>query len=190
MIRKLFYMHFIVITNFSNADNNSEGFYAGIGTGYGNDAVLGRLFIGYMLNRIIGVETAYTFWGTSTQSINVNSHILNYGQQPQSLEGQIVLSLPLGVSPLSLHGKFGLAYIYINGNNVSQNDYSINTIPGGSGVTSVGGIGMGLNFAKNIKLDLDWVSYGFIEPVNILATGNNAAKWLSNNIELNLSYHF
>lgn len=191
MLRKL-----LLILVFSSgscfADINTGGLYLGAGIGAGSSGMLGNLTIGEMFNRYIGIEGNYTFWGSnnvaSPIAINNQQYNINYTQNPQALNGQLYLNLPLGASPISVHAKIGMAYVFLNGGNASVNNFSVT--PTGAGFTSVGGIGAGLNIGRRVQVDLDWVNYGFIQPLGINTNSINVGSWSSNNAILSVNYHF
>lgn len=187
MLRKsLLAIASVLVFNCAYADLSRGGFYAGVGGGYGSSGVTGSIFGGYMFGKYLGLEASYNVWAGSSSSVSISNQSYGYSQTPQAINGLLLLNLPLGVSPVSIHAKLGVAYVNINGSTVYSGGYSVT--PNGSGLTSTAGLGVGMNVGNNILLSLDWLNYGFVQPVAIANSQNQS--WTSNNFLLNLGYHF
>lgn len=174
----------------ANADVNTGGWYAGLGGGISNNSGgTGQLNVGYLFG-LFGIEGNYTFWGNQSNTGNYNGMNFNYSlNSPQSLDAMFKLDIPLGQSPLSIHAGIGLAYAFLNSDDSLLPDGNSVT-PSGSAFTSIGNAGIGLNLGKSLKLNVDWNSYGFYQPVGITANGQTVGTWSTNNYLVNLNYYF
>lgn len=184
MLKKITTAIIISITTANSfADINTGGAYLGAGLGYGNNSMVEKVFAGYMVSKYWGLETDYTFWGSDNSSIG--AYNVNYTKSPQTLDGLLVLNVPLGGLSLAAHAKLGVSYVWLNTS--SSADYT----PSGNALTSAAGLGLSLTPWKHFELSIDWMTYGFIQPVGItVANNNSAATWSGNNYTLNLGYHF
>lgn len=178
----------LIITNYSNASD----MYIGVGGGFGNNSGVGKLYAGAGISQYFALEGDYEVWGSSQYTTNLYNGVTNssyqYTVNPQSLDLLLVGKLQLGASPISIHAKLGGAYVFVNSSNISSQGASYGTNSGG--FTAVGGLGAGLDVGKSIRIDIDWINYGFIQPVGITSSIGDVGTFSTNNYELGISYNF
>lgn len=190
------FVKIIIISSLTNLILNSyssaSDMYAGIGGGYGNNSGVGKIYVGADINQYFAIEGDYEVWGSSQYTSNLFNGISNnsyqYTVNPQSLDLLLVGNLQLGASPISIHAKLGGAYIFVNSSNITSQFASYGTNSGG--FTAAGGVGLGLNVGKAIRVDIDWINYGFIQPVGITSSIGDVGVFSTNNYELGIRYNF
>lgn len=170
------------------AQNNLEGFYTGFGTGfnvtsnsnliktYGADQQINGIRelgnppgyslpilidVGYRFNPYLSVEFSYSYSGNQQYvgpvGVSGNNDVF-WGSQ--NMFGLSALGyLPLNTD-LYLKGRFGLAYAM-----ATMTTYIGD--PGTKMVTSELGVGLQYFMTKYLSLDLDYINYGLLMPMQL-----------------------
>ena len=142
---------------------------------------------GYSFNNFLAAELLYSYSGNQTYPNLPGGGTYSGTQNTISLSA--VGFWPV-LSNIWLKGRIGLAGQQVNLTNYMGNANS-------TGLTSAIGAGVEYKIIKNISVDLDYVNYGLINPVNLnyqpCSTCTNigsAGSEMSNLYLLSLQYHF
>jgi len=181
----LLFSSFIVAATFSSAVfAEDQGFYAGVNLGIGkpninttngldkSSSAVGGIFLGYKVNKNIGVEAQYTGIGKVTDRINGTA-------KADAASLAVIGFLPLN-DEFNLYGKLGIA--------ATKTTVSTSLAPMND-ATRVGityGLGGEYNFNKSIGMRLGWDHYNAAVDI----TGGNKNNANANVISVGALYNF
>ncbi len=147
-----------------------------------NWALVGRLNLGYNIDKYNGFELGYNYNSLSSYTYPNNTGSLT--GNVSILDASYLLYLPTTVQKLSVFGRIGVAYDWINGN--SSNAIS----PSGSNFADVLGAGIKYNISPKTSLRVEWFENGVLIPVSINSGAYNIANFSEQTFMLGLNYHF
>lgn len=199
-------------TLFLIAQNSySSGFYIGVGSGINTTNTNNMIYstsvnqkqqttslgnvnenstpmainLGYQFNNFLSTELIYTYSGNQ----NYTSSIGNFWGSQNILALDAIGYLPI-LSNVFVKGRVGVAGYQSNLTTYIGN-------PNTTSLTSSLGAGLEYRFIKNISLDLDYINYGLINPVNLNYNPCNncnnigsAGSQSTNLYLISLQYHF
>lgn len=165
--------NFSINTNGSNLDNYALGF-------------LMRLNLGYNIDKYNGFELGTTYDFTTGHSYPNGMGNLN--TNAWTLDGSYILYLPTIVEKLSVFGRLGVAYDWINNN--SDCNCAGNPTVSGNGVADILGAGIKYNLSPQASFRVEWIANGLLFPVGIASTTTNVGSWTNQSFQLGINYHF
>jgi opacity protein-like surface antigen len=140
---------------------------------------------GYNINKISGFElgASYNFNSSHTSPIGSNSFNMN----ATTLDASYILSLPTVFEKVSVFGRIGFAYDWIN--SADSCGCVISNGMSGSGFADVLGAGIKYRLSTALSWRLEWIANGLLFPVGINA-GSMQANWTNQTFQTGLNYSF
>ena len=202
-----------VINNYSNA-TVSNGIYTGIELGAANQIInyqasafgentngvqlinsnvtfMGRFNLGYNADKNNGFELGTNYFFNSNSSTpNGND---NLSTNTTALDLSYIGYLPISQSKLSVFGRVGIAYDWINSstsNSCNCNNNQSSFQPSGSNFADVLGAGLKYNLSSHASIRLEWIANGLLVPVSINNGSQNIASWTAQTFVTGINYHF
>lgn len=129
-----------------------------------------RLNLGYTLNRYSSFELGgnYTFSNSFVSPIGSTFSLNN-----TSTDFSYLLNLPTTFNGVSVFGRIGAAYDWINSNSCNCNGGGVS----GSNLTDALGAGVRYNLTSNTSFRVEWLENGLIFPIGISSGSQNVASW-------------
>jgi opacity protein-like surface antigen len=171
----------------------STGAYIGFEAGVANEilnynaasAFLVRGNLGYNINKFNGFELGITYnFNVSYPGLNA---LENFNINATTLDATYILSLPAVVEKLSVFGRIGFAYDWLNSSGIC--DCTINKVMNGNGFADVLGAGIKYSISPKLFWRLEWIANGLIFPVGI-NSGRMQANWTNQTFQTGLNYSF
>ncbi len=165
-------------TNGSNLSNYSWSF-------------LTRLNVGYNIDKWNGFELAPSYIFSSNYQYPNNNSSVSFSAT--TLDLSYIGYLPISDTKLSVFGRIGIAYDWVNNGSNSGCSYSSTTQglnPAGSNFADILGAGIKYNLGPNSSFRIEWISNGLIFPVGINSGSTNVANWNVQTFQLGMNYHF
>ncbi len=154
-----------------------------------NYGFMGRLNFGYAFDRYNSIEIGPSYY--FSQNYNFPAGNGTMGVSATSLDFSYLPSLPISQSKLSVFGRLGFAYDWINSDVSSCNCNNFNNqVLSGSNFADVIGAGLKYNFSVHSSMRVEWIANGLFFPVGIGNGGVNAANWSTQQFLAGINYHF
>jgi len=150
--------------------------------------LLARLNLGYNGDKYNGFELGTNYYFSTSHSYPVGNSNLN--TNALTLDASYILNLPTAIEKLSIFGRVGVAYDWINIGNQSCNCNTSSNLQNGSGLADILGAGIKYNISPKTSFRLEWLSNGLIFPVAINNSFTNIANWNAQTFQLGINYHF
>ncbi len=147
-----------------------------------NWTFIGRLNLGYNVDKYTGFELGYSYNSLAGYAYPNNSGSLN--GTVSTLDASYLLYLPTTIQKLSVFGRVGLAYDWINGNQAD----ALN--PSGSGFADLLGAGVKYNINPKTSFRFEWLENGVLNPIGVNGGSTPVANFSQQTFLLGLNYHF
>ena len=143
---------------------------------------MGRFNLGYNADKYNGFELGFNYNALPGYAYPNNAGSLT--GSVSTLDASYILYLPTIVQKLSVFGRVGVGYDWINGN--SSNGLS----PSGANFADVLGAGIKYNISRKMSFRLEWMGNGLLIPVSVNSGSTNVANFSEQVFMLGLNYHF
>lgn len=173
--------------NFSNGSFNLNS--NGLNLATAATAFLLRGNLGYSFNKYSALEVGSTY--TFNSSI-VNPAGGNFNINATTIDLSYLLSLPTSVDRLSVFGRIGFSYNWINSaseGNCTCNPNSSTTGINGSNFADVLGAGIKYRLSPSLSWRIEWIANGLLFPVGLTGNGVNAS-WVNQTFQTGINYSF
>jgi hypothetical protein len=155
-----------------------------------NYSFLGRVNLGYNVDKYNGFELGTSYFFSSSSSYpNGNGSM---STNTTSLDLSYLLYLPISSTKISVFGRLGFAYDWINNANSGGCGCgtSSNLNPSGSNLADVIGAGLKYNIGPHTSFRIEWIANGLFFPVGINNGSQNIASWTAQTYQAGINYHF
>ena len=147
-----------------------------------NWSFLGRLNLGYNMDKYSGFELGFNYNALPGYTYPNNSGSFN--GDVTTLDGSFLVSIPTTLTKLSVFGRIGAAYDWINGSSTNG------MTPSGEDFADVLGAGIKYNISPKTSFRLEWIENGLLFPVGISSGSTNVANFSEQSFLLGVNYHF
>ena len=154
---------------------------------------MGRLNFGYNFDKYNGIELSPNYLFSTNYNYPNNNGSMSI--DATTLDLSYLAYLPITQSKLSVFGRIGFAYNWIN--NSGSNTTGCNcgnsaqfSSPTGSNFADVIGAGLKYNLGTNSSVRIEWIANGLFFPIGLTSNSTNVANWTAQTFLAGLNYHF